>query len=159
MAISTSGSRQGEKPEEQQPAQTALTTKREKLRLYNRVYYHQHKAQKREHNQRYHQLHRQERNATRRTRYKKNPAPFLVATRQWVIKHRDRRRASQKAWYQKHRMRVRAKHREYYHHHREEAHLRDRQYYATHRAAVRMRQRRYYQRRKAEKLVAVGDEL
>jgi hypothetical protein len=95
--------------------------------------------------------HRIRRNALRRVRYKKNPAPFLLATKEWAANNRERRRAYQQAWYQKNRIRVRAKHKAYYLQHQEEARLRDQEYYATHRTAVRMRQRLSYERKKARK--------
>ncbi len=62
------------------PDQKALT-KRERLLAYYKAYYQQHKTAKQQYNHRYYQLHPTERNAKRRLRYRKNPDPFLTASR------------------------------------------------------------------------------
>jgi hypothetical protein len=139
MAIATGGSRQGENPDNSQPpdqtqsTQTALT-KQERLRLYNQAYYQQHKAEKRELNRRYQHLHCTERNGKRRQRYRKNPEPFLSATRQWEVTHREKRQTSQQAWYQKNRRMVLAKNKAYYQQHREQLNAKQRAAYKRQKA-------------------------
>jgi hypothetical protein len=64
------------------------------------------------------------------------------AYRQWVAKHRERRKASQKVWYKEHRERERA---------------RSRAYYQKHRESVRERQQQYYKRKITRKLKADRD--
>jgi hypothetical protein len=95
--------------------------------------------------------HRIRRNALRRVRYKKNPAPFLLATKEWAANNRERRRAYQQAWYQQKRERIRIERQRDYKAHRERECAKSKEYYQTHRQAVRERQRRYYVRKQAEK--------
>jgi hypothetical protein len=126
---------------QQSPAQTLPETKRQQYQRW------------------YHQTHRVQIAATRRARYRKNPAPALEANRTWVAKNRERRRAYQKRWYQQKLETLRRQHRDYFARFRERELTRSREYYRTHRAAVRARQRRYYLRRKAAKQSAVSNGL
>jgi hypothetical protein len=107
----------------------------------------------------YHRKHRVRLAAQRRARYKQNPAPYLLAARQWVAKNRERRRQYQKAWYQKKLQQLRLQHRAAYARHLELERARSRAYYDTHRAAVCERLRRYYKRKVAAKKEVIPDGL
>jgi hypothetical protein len=58
----------------------------------------------------YRRTHRAHLAALKRSRYKKNPTPALLATKTWIAKNRDRRRQQQQAWYQRKLRTLRAKH-------------------------------------------------